>query len=134
MLLVYAQGKLTVMTALQSSVVIVLLVDPITRIDATGASMLPYNFRTAWLGISDVDSSSAISLLLPHISLPHCFASCPMYEQPSQWSWVLGASSPAFARVWLMHARRPSHVWAVGAGSLEMKAVDLTSRAWAVGA
>jgi N-acetylglucosamine kinase-like BadF-type ATPase len=55
-------------TALQSSVVIVLPVDPVTRVDATGASMPPYNLRAAWLGVSGVDSSSATSLLLPHVS------------------------------------------------------------------
>ena len=71
MLLVYAQGKLTVMTALQSPVIIVLLVDPVTHVDATGASMPPYNLRVAWLGISGVDSSSAISVLLPHVSALH---------------------------------------------------------------
>src|SRR6266851_5226526 len=134
MLLVYVQGKLTVMTALQSSVIIVLPVDPITRVDATGASMPPYNFHAAWLGISGVDSSLAISLLLPHISLLHRFTSCLMYEQPLWWSRVPGASSPAFARVQPMRARRPSHAWAVGAGSSETKAVDSMSHTQVVGA
>ena len=69
MLLVYAQGELTVTTALQSLVVIVLLVDPVTCVDVTGASMPPYNLHTTWLGVSGVDSSSAISLLLPHVSV-----------------------------------------------------------------
>jgi hypothetical protein len=73
MLLVYAQGELTVTTALQLSVVIVLLVDPVTCVDATGASMPPYNLRAAWLGISDV-------LFLGNLSpTPSCLSAalCP---------------------------------------------------------
>jgi hypothetical protein len=73
MLLVYAQGKLTVMTALQSSVIIVLLVDSVTCVDATRASMPPYNLRAAWLGIAGV-------LFLGNLSpTPSCLgaALCP---------------------------------------------------------
>ena len=65
------KGELTVTMALQSPVVIVLPVDPVTCVDATGASMPPYNLCAAWLGVSGVDSSSAISLLLPHVSALH---------------------------------------------------------------
>jgi hypothetical protein len=65
------KGKLTVTMALQSLVIIVLLVDPVTCVDATGASMPPYNLHVAWLGILGVDSSLAISLLLPHVSALH---------------------------------------------------------------
>ena len=51
-------------TALQSSVTITPSTDPKTSIAGTP----PYNFRAAWLGVAGVDSPSAASLLLPHIS------------------------------------------------------------------
>ncbi|KAI9456755.1 hypothetical protein F5148DRAFT_984323 [Russula earlei] len=54
--------------ALQTPVVITLPVDPTTRIDAAGACIPPYNLRAAWLGVSGVDSPTAASLLLPHVS------------------------------------------------------------------
>lgn len=55
-------------TALQSPVAIALPVDPTTLADATGANVSPYNLRAAWLGVAGVDSPSAASLLLPHVS------------------------------------------------------------------
>jgi len=58
-----------VTTALHSPAVITLPVDTTTRTDATtGVTTLPYNLRAAWLGVSGVDSPSAASLLLPHVS------------------------------------------------------------------
>ena len=51
-------------TALQSSVTITPPTDPKIRIAGTP----PYNLRAAWLGVAGVDSPSAASLLLPHIS------------------------------------------------------------------
>ena len=51
-------------TALQSSVTITPPTDPETCITGTP----PYNIRAAWLGIAGVDSPSAASLLLPHVS------------------------------------------------------------------
>lgn len=51
--------------ALQSPTPITLPVDPTTHADA---STPPYNLRAAWLGVSGVDSSATISLLLPHVS------------------------------------------------------------------
>jgi len=51
-------------TALQSSVTITPPTDPKTPI----ANTPPYNLRAAWLGIAGVDSPSAVSLLLPHVS------------------------------------------------------------------
>jgi len=56
-------------TALHSPVVITLPVDTTTRTDTTtGLATPPYNLRAAWLGVSGVDSPSAASLLLPHVS------------------------------------------------------------------
>lgn len=54
--------------ALQSPTPITLPVDLTTHVDAAGASTLPYNLQAAWLGVSGVDSSATISLLLPHVS------------------------------------------------------------------
>lgn len=51
-------------TALQSSVTITPPTDSKTRIPGTP----PYNLRAAWLGVAGVDSPSAVSLLLPHVS------------------------------------------------------------------
>jgi N-acetylglucosamine kinase-like BadF-type ATPase len=51
-------------TALQSPVTIAPATDPKTHI----AGMPPYNLRAAWLGVAGVDSPSAASLLLPHVS------------------------------------------------------------------
>ena len=51
-------------TALQSPVTITPPTDPKTCI----ADTPPYNLRAAWLGVSGVDSPSAASLLLPHVS------------------------------------------------------------------
>jgi len=51
-------------TALQSSVTITPPTDPKTRTAGTP----PYNLRAAWLGVAGVDSPSAASLLLPHVS------------------------------------------------------------------
>jgi N-acetylglucosamine kinase-like BadF-type ATPase len=51
-------------TALQSSVTITPPMDPQTHITGTP----PYNLHAAWLGIAGVDSPSAASLLLPHVS------------------------------------------------------------------
>lgn len=51
-------------TALQSPVTITHPTDPKTRIAGTP----PYNLRAAWLGVAGVDSPSAASLLLPHVS------------------------------------------------------------------
>jgi N-acetylglucosamine kinase-like BadF-type ATPase len=51
-------------TALQSSVTITPATGPETSI----ASTPPYNLRAAWLGVAGVDSPSAASLLLPHVS------------------------------------------------------------------
>jgi N-acetylglucosamine kinase-like BadF-type ATPase len=55
-------------TALQSPIAIALPVDPTTHADANGANVPPYNLRAAWLGVAGVDSPSAASLLLPHVS------------------------------------------------------------------
>jgi N-acetylglucosamine kinase-like BadF-type ATPase len=51
-------------TALQSSVTITPPTDSKTCITGTP----PYNLRAAWLGVAGVDSSSAASLILPHVS------------------------------------------------------------------
>jgi N-acetylglucosamine kinase-like BadF-type ATPase len=53
--------------ALQTSVTITSPTDPKTRIAGTPVTP-PYNLRAAWLGIAGVDSPSAASLLLPHVS------------------------------------------------------------------
>lgn len=50
--------------ALQSSVTIT----PPTGPEISIASTPPYNLRAAWLGVAGVDSPSAASLLLPHVS------------------------------------------------------------------
>ena len=50
--------------ALQTSVTITPPTDPKIRIAGTP----PYNLRAAWLGVAGVDSPSAASLLLPHVS------------------------------------------------------------------
>ncbi|KAH9048034.1 hypothetical protein EDB84DRAFT_1459016 [Lactarius hengduanensis] len=54
--------------ALQSPTPVTLPVDPTTHVDAAGASTPPYNLQAAWLGVSGVDSSATISLLLPRVS------------------------------------------------------------------
>ncbi len=54
--------------ALESPTPITLPVDPITHVDAAGASTRPYNLKAAWLGVAGVDSSATISRLLPHVS------------------------------------------------------------------
>ncbi len=51
-------------TVLQSPVTITPATDPKTHIAGTP----PYNLRAAWLGVAGVDSPSAASLLLPHVS------------------------------------------------------------------
>ena len=55
-------------TALQSSTPIVLPFDPTTHVDLAGASTPSFRLQAAWLGVSGVDSSATISLLLPHVS------------------------------------------------------------------
>ena len=55
-------------TALQSPVIITPPADAKARIDVTGAGTPLYNLRAAWLGVAGVDSPSAVSLLLPHVS------------------------------------------------------------------
>jgi hypothetical protein len=145
MLLVYAQGELTVTTALQSSVVIVLPVDPVTCVDVTGASMPPYNLRAAWLGVLGMDSSSAISLLLPHVSAllsvpverliitnDTRLLAAPLRILPDVRTVVavVAGTGSIGARAQPMRSRRPSHARAVGAGSSETKAVNLTLGTW----
>lgn len=55
--------------ALQSPTPIALPADPSTQFDPAGASSTPpYRLQAAWLGVSGVDSSATISLLLPRVS------------------------------------------------------------------
>ena len=55
-------------TALRSSTPVTLPVDPTTHVDPAGDSTPPYRLQAAWLGVSGVDSSATISLLLPRLS------------------------------------------------------------------
>ena len=64
-------GKVTsaaLMMALRSPVTITLPADAKIRANATEDGPPPYNLRAAWLGVAGVDSPSAASLLLPHVS------------------------------------------------------------------
>jgi N-acetylglucosamine kinase-like BadF-type ATPase len=64
-------GKVTsaaLMVALRSPVIITLPANAETRVNATEDGPPPYNLRAAWLGVAGVDSPSAASLLLPHVS------------------------------------------------------------------
>ena len=64
-------GKVTsaaLMMALRTPVIITLPADAKTRINATEDGPPAYNLRAAWLGVAGVDSPSAASLLLPHVS------------------------------------------------------------------
>jgi len=54
--------------ALQSSTPITLPADPTPPHDPAGASTPHYSLQAAWLGVSGVDSSATISLLLPRVS------------------------------------------------------------------
>ena len=65
---IHATASSVLTTALQSSTPITLPVHLITHVDAAGASTPPYTLQAAWLGVSGVDSSATISLLLPHVS------------------------------------------------------------------
>ena len=64
-------GKVTsaaLMMALRSPVTITLPADAKIRVNATEDGPPPYKLRAAWLGVAGVDSPSAASLLLPHVS------------------------------------------------------------------